>query len=132
VPGHLVPPGPIKGVFRHRQHFDMGVAQFFDVGNQLIRQFPVGEKAGIGLLAYLYGIALLGRVAYAVVEPGANVQLIDRNRLLLRIAVAAALQPVVILPVCRSGQQLQKPYRAAPAAESRRGQTLDTDAPLNF
>ena len=33
VSGHLIAPGTVEGVFGHGQHFNVGIAQFFDVGD---------------------------------------------------------------------------------------------------
>ena len=43
----------------------------------LSAQFPVGEEAGVGLLAHRHCVPMGGGIAHAVMEPGANVEFVD-------------------------------------------------------
>ena len=42
--GHLISPGFIQRVFHHRHEFNMGESQLLDIGDELVGQFPEGEK----------------------------------------------------------------------------------------
>ena len=47
IAGHLIAPASVIGIFRNWQQLDMGIAHFFDILDQLVRQFPIGEEAVI-------------------------------------------------------------------------------------
>ena len=65
VAGDLVAPRAVERVLHHRQQLDVGEAHVVDVGDELVGQLAVGERA----------VALL-RVA----PPRAEVHLVDRDR----------------------------------------------------
>ena len=66
--------------------FDVGVAHALDVSDELVGEFAVGEE----------------RVVFAV-QPAAEVDFVDRHRLLEPVAFGALLHPrgVVPLVACR-------------------------------
>ena len=47
IPGALITPGSIKGVFHDRKHFHMSISHVLHIGNQLIGSLPVGEIAAV-------------------------------------------------------------------------------------
>src|SRR5580693_7324242 len=62
VANRLIAPGAVEGMLHNGEKFDVRVAQIFDVGNELVAEFAIGEPA----------IAFLGDAA-----PGAEVNFVD-------------------------------------------------------
>lgn len=62
IAGDLVAPGFVEGVFHHGHQFDVGVAHFFDIGYEVMGEFPVGWRA----------VALVGNAT-----PGTGVYFVD-------------------------------------------------------
>ena len=79
----LVAPGAVEGILGDRQKLDMREAEVLHVGNQPLAQFAIGEIA----------VALLRHP-----RPGAEMALVDRDRRVARIALAAAVHPGAVVP----------------------------------
>ncbi len=82
VADHLVAPAPAERVLHDGQQLDVGVAHLGDVGHQRVGQLPVGEPAVV-------------RPAH----PGAEVDLVNRNRLLQPVGLGPAGQPLAVVPL---------------------------------
>ena len=79
----LVAPRAGERMGHHRHQLDVGEPHVARVGGQLVGQLEVVQRA----------------VALERVEPpGAEVDLVDRDRPLQRVALAAAAQPLLVLP----------------------------------
>ena len=66
----------------HRQKLEVAEPHVFHIGHQPLRQFAVTQK-----------------FTFRATLPGPQVNLIDRHRAVLPVAVHAALQPRLILPL---------------------------------
>lgn len=83
-PEHLVPPGPGERVLHDGQQLDVREAEVFRVRNESVGHLMVGEKA----------VALLPHA-----RPGAEMDLVDRHRLVQPAAVIVSPRhPVVVFP----------------------------------
>ena len=82
VPGDLVAPGAVVGVFGDRHQFHVGVAHLRHVGHQLLRQLAVVVGGAVGVGA-----------------PGAQVHLVDIDRGGIGGKGGPALHPPVVLPL---------------------------------
>ena len=102
---HLIAPGAIEGVLRHRHQLDVGEAAGFHIGDHPISQLGVGEQAGARLEIGSRHRGPRGAIGFdeglipAAVHPAAHVHLVHRDGLLERVAVVALLQPGVIAPL---------------------------------
>ncbi len=83
VAGRLVAPRARERMLHHRHQLDVGEAEVADVGGELVGELEVGERA----------------VAFEPVPaPGAEVELVDRDRPRQEIGGGAALEPVAVGP----------------------------------
>ena len=86
VARHLVAPGARERVRHHRHQLDVREAHVARVGGELVGELEVGQRA-----------VVLERVQ----PPGAEVDLVDRDRALQRVALAARAQPLLVGPLVR-------------------------------
>ncbi len=100
---HLVAPGSVVRVFQYGQQFEVGKAQFFDVRNEAIGQFAVGEEARprLEVGGIDHWVTVGGGIVGGFVHPRAEVNFVDGNVLLEGVGAATALHPVGILPLVR-------------------------------
>ena len=84
VAKRLVAPGAIERMLHDGEKFDVSVAEFFDVGNELVAEFRVGEPA----------VVILGNAS-----PGAEMHFVDGDWRLEPIFLSAVLYPVGIFPL---------------------------------
>ena len=82
VPADLISPGASEGVLGDRHQLEVGVAEPGDVLDQLLRQLAVPEGP-----------------PPLPAAPGAEVDLVNGNRLPQPVALAAAAHPVVVAPL---------------------------------
>src|ERR1700676_4846452 len=80
----LIAPGTIEGMFHDGKQFDVGVAEIFDVGNELIAEFAVSEPA----------IVILGNAT-----PRAEMDFVNRHGRFEPIFLGAAVDPLVVGPL---------------------------------
>ena len=80
VPGHLIAPGALVGVFRHGQQLHVRVVHLSAVVRQLVRDRAVPRQAGL-------------RPA-----PGAEVHLVNAHRRAVHVACGAAAQIAPVVP----------------------------------
>ena len=79
----LVAPGTVEGMLHYREQFDVGVAEIFYVGDELVGEFAIREPA----------IVLLGDAA-----PRAEVDLVDGNGGFEPIFLRALFDPRRVVP----------------------------------
>ncbi len=96
----LISPGPVEGVLRDTHQLDMGKFHFLQILYDPVRKLSVGIEAV---------------TAVRMLHPGADVALIDRDRLLIGVLLAALVHPPAVCPVeigdircfrCRAGTEL--------------------------
>ena len=104
VADDLVAPGSVVGMFSDGEHFDVGEAEFFDVGDEFGGEFSVGEETGTGFFVRdddnRFGFAVRADRGYCGIpmHPGAEVEFVDGDGLGEGFALAALLHPVVVVP----------------------------------
>ncbi len=86
VPGHLVSPGTVKGMFRNPHQLHMGISHLFHILRQSRGQLPVVI------------VAVLVRSVW-MLFPGTGMHLINRHRLLFGLPCPALLQPRAVTPL---------------------------------
>jgi hypothetical protein len=84
VAGHLVAPGAAERVVHDRQQLEVGEAHVLRVGGELVGQLEIGQRA-----------AVLERIE----PPRAEVDLVDRHRLVERRRRVAPLEPLRVAPL---------------------------------
>lgn len=99
IAGDLIAPGAVIGMFGDGEEFDVGVSQVFDVGDEFVGEFSVGEEASFGLLGDAHDFAAVGGMFGAGMEPGAGVQFVDGDGLVVGVSLTALLYPGLILPL---------------------------------
>ena len=90
VAGGLVAPGFVERVFGDRQQFEVGVALVDGIGHQALGQFPPQVGLAVGMA-----------------HPGAGMQFVDIDRLMLPVPRRAPGQPVGVAPdMARRGRDV--------------------------
>jgi hypothetical protein len=82
-PDRLIAPGTVERELADRQELDMGEAHVPDIGDQGVRELRIGEIA----------VAVLG-----LATPGAEMNLIDRDRRRRPVGPGSGLHPLPIAP----------------------------------
>ena len=92
-------------MLRDWHQFDMGEPLIFDVGNQTIGEFGIGEQSSAWLQIsrrYRWAWRSIGFdewIFCCSVNPAAEVHLVNRDRLVERIAMISAADPLVVIPL---------------------------------
>ena len=92
IPGHLIPPGSIQGMFHHRHQLHMRISHLFDILCQAHRDFPIIVKFGADCLRPVF------RNLKGLANPGTQVQFIDGYRLCLMVSLLTCLHPGIVTP----------------------------------
>jgi len=79
----LITPGAVEGMLHDGEEFDMRVAEVFDVGDELVGEFAIGEPAV---------------VSFGDAPPGAEMDFVDGDRRLEPVFLDAPGEPIGIVP----------------------------------
>lgn len=101
IPGGLVPPGPVKGIFTQGHEFHMGIAHVLHIGHQGIRQFPVAQEAAVFMT-----------------PPAAGVDFVDVHGPMVGIVFCPALLPGSVPPPVVQGSHHRSGVRPQLGPES--------------
>ena len=78
---YLITPAAVKGMFCHRQEFQMGIAHFFHIGDQFFRQFCIGQES-----------------VFFRTEPAAQMYFINAHRRFMYIIFLSGCHPFAVFP----------------------------------
>ncbi len=84
IPRGLVSPGAVEGMLRNRHQLQMRIAEILGIGNQPVRQFPIGEPSML-----FFGNA----------HPRSQVNFVHGNRCLDWIPFGARRHPLSVMPL---------------------------------